>query len=108
MRAVLKPRAGRLSCGRVSDQAVRIGHAFETVVVEQDELAVAQEPEVDLGAEHVLSAAFVDGERRVLRIRPAPKAAVNLQLDGPAAMREYRVGIRRGTQLKAAPPRLGW
>src|SRR6266566_8059445 len=108
MRAVLKPRAGRLGCGRVAHKAVRIGHAVETVVVEQHELAVAQEPEVDLGAENVLSAALVDGERRVLRIGPAPEATVNLQLDGPAAACEYGVGIRRGTQLRAAPPRLGW
>src|SRR5207245_831776 len=53
------PEACALRVGghRVADQAVCIGGPIETIVVEDDELAVAKELEVDLGTEDVLGVA---------------------------------------------------
>src|SRR5438094_1169901 len=108
MRAILESCAGGVGRARLAHQPTRVGHSVEPVVVEDHEFAVAQKLDVDLRAEHVLAAALLDGERRVLRVRTAPEAAVNLQLDRPAAVCEKGIGIRRGTQLKAALPRLDW
>ena len=88
MRAVFEACARGFGRRGLAHKTAPIGHAIEPVVVEDHEFAVAQKLDVDLRAEHVLAAALLDGERRVLRVRTAPEAAVNLQLDRPAAVCE--------------------
>ena len=107
MRAILESCAGGVGRARLAHQATRVGHSVEPVVVEDHEFAVPQKLDVDLRAQHVLAAALLDGERRVLGIASAPEAAMDLELDDPAAMCQEGLRIRRGTQLQILSAQIG-
>ena len=103
VRAIVESRARSFAGRRLAHEAARVGHAIEPVIVKDDELAVAQQLHVDLGSDDRLTRALLDRERRILGIRSAPEAAVDLELDDAIIKVKEGIRMRRDAHLRAGP-----